>query len=246
MAERPRHLAGEHLLERASIREARELVLESELARAHQLRSHAGALVLELVALDGGQGESRLVGQGAGELHFRGGPDSGLTHVLQTDDADHPSVPSDRGVHHRRDPERHEIRRGELARTRILEGVVAVDGPAELERLEVAGEILRLEHWPFGMATAAPLVEHVAPELRALVVEQHLTNLSNRPLSFQCVLFAPDRRRETRQIIDLGRERTTLTFVLPDGEQLIGKKLWLRAEEIGGSRVLNYTLTAER
>jgi hypothetical protein len=80
----------------------------------------------------------------------------------------------------------------------------------------------------------------------ALVVEQHLTNLSNRPLSFQCVLFAPDRRRETRQIIDLGRERTTLTFILPDGEQLIGKKLWLRAEEIGGSRVLNYTLTAER
>jgi len=80
----------------------------------------------------------------------------------------------------------------------------------------------------------------------ALVVQQHLTNLSNRPLSFQCILFPPDRRRETRQILGLGRDPATLTFVLPDGEQLIGQKLRLRAEEIGGSRVLNYTLQAER
>jgi hypothetical protein len=80
----------------------------------------------------------------------------------------------------------------------------------------------------------------------ALLVEQHLTNLSDHPLSFQCVLFAPGRRRETRQIINLGRDRTTLVFVLPEGEELIGQKLWLRAEEIGGPRVLNYTLQAER
>jgi hypothetical protein len=80
----------------------------------------------------------------------------------------------------------------------------------------------------------------------ALVVEQHLTNLSDHPLSFQCVLFAPGRRRVTRQIINLGRDRTTLVFVLPDGEELIGQKLWLRAEEIGGPRVLNYTMPAER
>ncbi len=80
----------------------------------------------------------------------------------------------------------------------------------------------------------------------SLIVEQHLMNLSDKPLSFQCVLFAPDRRRQTRQVLNLGRERTTLKFVLPEGEELIGKKLWLRAEEIGGSRVLNYTLVGER
>lgn len=80
----------------------------------------------------------------------------------------------------------------------------------------------------------------------ALIVEVHLTNLSDRPLSFQCVLFAPDRRRQTRQVINLGRDRTTLKFVLPEGEELIGKKLWLRAEEIGGFRVLNYTIDADR
>jgi hypothetical protein len=80
----------------------------------------------------------------------------------------------------------------------------------------------------------------------ALVVQQHLTNLSSRPLSFHCILFPPDRRRETRQILGLGHDPATLTFVLPDGEQLIGQRLRLRAEEIGGSRVLNYTLQAER
>lgn len=80
----------------------------------------------------------------------------------------------------------------------------------------------------------------------ALLVEQHLTNLSDHPLSFQCVLFAPGRRRETRQIINLGRDRTTLVFVLPSGEELVGQKLWLRAEEIGGPRILNYTLQADR
>jgi hypothetical protein len=47
-------------------------------------------------------------------------------------------------------------------------------------------------------------------------------------------------------VLNIGQDRTTVTFILPRGEELIGKKLWLRAEEIGGSRVLNYTLVAER
>lgn len=80
----------------------------------------------------------------------------------------------------------------------------------------------------------------------ALIVEQQMTSYSDLPLSFRCVLFAPGRRRETRQVIGLGRERTTITFILPRGEELIGKKLWLQAEEIGGNRVLNKPLTAER
>ena len=80
----------------------------------------------------------------------------------------------------------------------------------------------------------------------ALVVEQQITNLSDFPISFQCILFAPGRRRETRQVIDLGRGRNSIQFVLPRGDELLGQKLWLRAEEIRGPRVLNYTITAER
>jgi hypothetical protein len=79
-----------------------------------------------------------------------------------------------------------------------------------------------------------------------LLVELHLSNLSSQPLSFQCVLFSPGRRREIRPVNSLGRERANLVFVLPRGEDLLGQKLWLRAEEIGGARVLNYPFLAER
>ena len=79
-----------------------------------------------------------------------------------------------------------------------------------------------------------------------LIVEQHLTNLTDTFMSFQSVLFPPGRRRQIRQVMNLGRGKNTVTFILPDGEELIGKKLWLRAEEIGGSRILNYTVNAER
>jgi hypothetical protein len=80
----------------------------------------------------------------------------------------------------------------------------------------------------------------------SLLVEQHLTNLTDVPLNFQSTLFPPGRRRETKQIINLGRGRTTISFVLPEGQELIGQKLWLRCEEISGSRVLNYTVVGER
>jgi hypothetical protein len=79
-----------------------------------------------------------------------------------------------------------------------------------------------------------------------LIVEQHLTNLTDTSMSFQSVLFPPGRRRQTRQVMNLGRGKNTVTFILPNGEDLIGNKLWLRAEEIGGSRILNYTVVAER
>lgn len=79
-----------------------------------------------------------------------------------------------------------------------------------------------------------------------LIVEQHLTNLTDSYMSFQSVLFPPGRRRQTRQVMNLGRGKNTVTFILPNGGDLIGKKLWLRAEEIGGSRILNYTVVAER
>ena len=79
-----------------------------------------------------------------------------------------------------------------------------------------------------------------------LIVEQHLTNLTDTFMSFQSVLFVPGRRRQTRQVINLGRGKNTVTFILPNGEGLVGQKLWLRAEEMGGSRILNFTVTAER
>jgi len=78
-----------------------------------------------------------------------------------------------------------------------------------------------------------------------LVVDQHLTNKTDRSVSFNCLLFVPDRRRERRQVFNLGRGRQSTRFILADGEELIGLTLGLRAEEIGGVRVLNHRIVAE-
>ena len=79
-----------------------------------------------------------------------------------------------------------------------------------------------------------------------LEVTQQLTNTTGKPLSFQCVLFSPGRRRESRQLMAGPNGQTPLLFLLENGESLLGQKLTLRAEELGGGRVLNYSLTADR
>ncbi len=79
-----------------------------------------------------------------------------------------------------------------------------------------------------------------------LIVEQHVTNLTGKPISFQCLLFPPGRRRETKQLLQLPVGRHTVTFLIPQGESLLGQTLWLRAAEIGGPRILNSTVVVER
>lgn len=79
-----------------------------------------------------------------------------------------------------------------------------------------------------------------------LEVTQQLTNFTGKPLNFQCSLFVPDRRREARQLLAPPNIQSPLLFLLEDGESLIGKKLTLRAEELGGGRLLNYSITVER
>lgn len=78
-----------------------------------------------------------------------------------------------------------------------------------------------------------------------LIVEQQLTNKTKERISFNCLLFAPSRRRLRREVFQLGAGRITNTFVLPNGRELLGKTLWLRAEEVGGDRLLNYRVVAE-
>ncbi|MFV1964791.1 MAG: hypothetical protein ACC628_05170 [Pirellulaceae bacterium] len=81
-------------------------------------------------------------------------------------------------------------------------------------------------------------------EFGNLVVKQYLTNKTDRVVNFNCLLFVPGRRRERRQVFNLGRGGTTNVFVLPNGAELIGKTLGLRAEEIGGARILNHHIIA--
>lgn len=78
-----------------------------------------------------------------------------------------------------------------------------------------------------------------------LEVDQRLINREDRPVSFSCDLYAPDRRRQRAQVIDLTRGQDDTTYRFENGRELIGKTLWLRAEEIDGPRVLNYHVTVE-
>ena len=79
-----------------------------------------------------------------------------------------------------------------------------------------------------------------------LIVQQQLTNKTDEFASFDCMLFAPNRRRQRQQVLNLGRGRHTRTYILPRGEELIGTTLWLRAEEIDGERILNHRILVER
>jgi len=79
-----------------------------------------------------------------------------------------------------------------------------------------------------------------------LIVQQVLVNDTTDVVSFRCELFVPDRRRQFCLIQGQAPGRNVQTYRFPNGEELIGKTLWLRAEEIGGNRILNYRVVATR
>jgi len=78
-----------------------------------------------------------------------------------------------------------------------------------------------------------------------LEVQQRLVNQGKAPVSFRCQLFAPNRRRLHTQVINLRPGQDDQLYRLPDGQQLIGQTLWLRADEMGAPRVLNYRFQAK-
>jgi hypothetical protein len=76
-----------------------------------------------------------------------------------------------------------------------------------------------------------------------LIVQQDLINKTDDFVSFDCQLFAHGRRRLRQQVLDQPRGVSSKRYVLPNGKDLLGKTLWLRAMEIGGNRVLSYNIT---
>lgn len=75
-----------------------------------------------------------------------------------------------------------------------------------------------------------------------LEIEQVLTNRTDPPerLDFRCSLFIPDARRQKLQITKLGQGVDRKFYYLPDADRYRGQELWLRLEQDGGRRVLNY------
>ena len=80
----------------------------------------------------------------------------------------------------------------------------------------------------------------------SLVVEQQMINHSEKNVDFKCLLYANGRRRQRKQVFRLGDSQDIKIYRYPHGSQLIGTELWLRAEEMNGSRVLNHRFVAEQ
>ncbi|MBN2476127.1 MAG: hypothetical protein JXB62_16060 [Pirellulales bacterium] len=78
-----------------------------------------------------------------------------------------------------------------------------------------------------------------------LEVEQRFVNETGGRVSFRCQLFAPGRRRQKTEIIDLGSDQDVQRYRFEQGAELLGKPLWLKAKELDGPRILNYRFVAE-
>ena len=79
-------------------------------------------------------------------------------------------------------------------------------------------------------------------EKGSLIIEQRMIHNADNLVDFKCLLYAPDRRRQRMQVFRLGNSYDTKTYTYQNGLDLIGKELWLRAEELGGNRVLNHRI----
>ncbi len=79
-----------------------------------------------------------------------------------------------------------------------------------------------------------------------LIVEQLMTNNSDRSVDFKCNLYAKGRRRQRSQVYRLGPTIDRKVYRYPNGAELVGKELTLEAEEIGGERVLKYRFVATK
>lgn len=78
-----------------------------------------------------------------------------------------------------------------------------------------------------------------------LEVKLRCENRSSEPVTLRCNLFAPGERRMRWEVSNLASGGEDHVFRLPDGQRFRGQTLWLRAEELGGPRVLSYRFVVD-
>ncbi len=78
-----------------------------------------------------------------------------------------------------------------------------------------------------------------------LMVEQIITNNTDdgEILNFRCSLSIPGYRRLWRNVTKLGTGQDKKIYLVPNAQELKGKQILLRAEQVGGKRVLNKIIT---
>jgi hypothetical protein len=76
--------------------------------------------------------------------------------------------------------------------------------------------------------------------LGQLVVRQEIVSHSSQTQIYDCLLFAPGRQRQRAEVLLPPGSRVHRTYLWANGDQLVGREIWLRAEQLGTARVLNY------
>jgi hypothetical protein len=77
-----------------------------------------------------------------------------------------------------------------------------------------------------------------------LIVEQTMTNSAPHPADFKCSLRAQGHRPQRMQVYRLGKNADRKVYRVANGEDLVGKELWLELEELNGPRTLKYRFVA--
>lgn len=73
-----------------------------------------------------------------------------------------------------------------------------------------------------------------------LKIHAMLVNNSTSPISFDCSIYLPNRRKMKMDFFSALPGITKQNLVIPNADDLVGKTLIFRAREINGSRALNY------
>jgi hypothetical protein len=79
----------------------------------------------------------------------------------------------------------------------------------------------------------------------ALIVQQQTKNNTDEKVSFRFLLYAPNRRTKRSEVVELVQGQDQKTYQYANGRTLLGRTLWLRAEEMDGPRVFNHRFVAE-
>ena len=132
---------------------------------------------------------------------------------------------------------------------RIQLGPESISGPQPVQvDFDLTGErnhrFSLFETLQVGLGDVVFQLDTRVDEKGNLLVEQHLTNNTDKFVSFKCYLTVPGRRRVRKQVFNVGRGQKVDTYVLSDAKELLGQEIRFRAEEINGDRVINDHINA--
>lgn len=78
----------------------------------------------------------------------------------------------------------------------------------------------------------------------SLVVEQRMTNRTDKLADFKCHLRLPGEKPQRTQVYRLGHDLDRKIYRFPNGQKLLGKEMFLDIEEVNGPRQLKYRFVA--